>query len=320
MAQRDPLENPQPLIRRVYAYVAYRIGDGADAEDVTAATFERAGAQPHLRPAARRSARGWSASPPVVSASDQTRTEAAGIGPSNAEARDPPRRGGKALGRRPRARRAALRGRTDHPADLRFARDGDNSGRGGASPSAAHDGSATSSPRRANDVERSTGRTRSFAVRAAPWRSLAALVLLVVAIARYRPRERRFFAPSLIGSLAFSAATQRSPTFCCLYDGGCSKSLARRSRGGVSGTFLSVTWADSSDDAVSAGLRSLVHPAGVAGANGRPPPAGHLPLARRTRPRHRLCLPLTPSRPGCSRRISPLSTASITACSSPWGY
>ena len=39
---RDPLANPQPLIRRVYAYVAYRIGDGADAEDVTSATFERA--------------------------------------------------------------------------------------------------------------------------------------------------------------------------------------------------------------------------------------------------------------------------------------
>ena len=39
---RDPLENPEPLIRRVYAYVAYRIGDGPDAEDVTSATFERA--------------------------------------------------------------------------------------------------------------------------------------------------------------------------------------------------------------------------------------------------------------------------------------
>ena len=28
---RDPLADPQPLIRRVYAYVAYRIGEGADA-------------------------------------------------------------------------------------------------------------------------------------------------------------------------------------------------------------------------------------------------------------------------------------------------
>ena len=39
---RDPLADPQPLIRRVYAYVAYRIGDGPDAEDVTSETFERA--------------------------------------------------------------------------------------------------------------------------------------------------------------------------------------------------------------------------------------------------------------------------------------
>jgi RNA polymerase sigma factor (sigma-70 family) len=38
----DPLTNPEPLIRRVYAYVAYRIGDGADAEDVTSDVFERA--------------------------------------------------------------------------------------------------------------------------------------------------------------------------------------------------------------------------------------------------------------------------------------
>lgn len=42
MAKRDPLTDPAPLIRRVYAYVAYRIGDGTDAEDVTSATFERA--------------------------------------------------------------------------------------------------------------------------------------------------------------------------------------------------------------------------------------------------------------------------------------
>jgi RNA polymerase sigma-70 factor (ECF subfamily) len=38
----DPLRDPEPLIRRVYAYVAYRIGDGPDAEDVTSETFERA--------------------------------------------------------------------------------------------------------------------------------------------------------------------------------------------------------------------------------------------------------------------------------------
>jgi len=39
----DPLANPEPLIRRVYAYVAYRLGDGPDAEDVTSQVFERAG-------------------------------------------------------------------------------------------------------------------------------------------------------------------------------------------------------------------------------------------------------------------------------------
>jgi RNA polymerase sigma-70 factor (ECF subfamily) len=38
----DPFASSGPLIRRVYAYVAYRIGDGPDAEDVTSETFERA--------------------------------------------------------------------------------------------------------------------------------------------------------------------------------------------------------------------------------------------------------------------------------------
>jgi RNA polymerase sigma-70 factor (ECF subfamily) len=42
MGKRDPLANPEPLIRQVYAYVAYRIGDGPEAEDVTSETFERA--------------------------------------------------------------------------------------------------------------------------------------------------------------------------------------------------------------------------------------------------------------------------------------
>ena len=42
MSGRDPLAKPEELIRRVYAYVAYRIGDGPDAEDVTSEVFERA--------------------------------------------------------------------------------------------------------------------------------------------------------------------------------------------------------------------------------------------------------------------------------------
>lgn len=42
MFRRDPLDDPEPLLRRVHAYVSYRIGPGADAEDVTAETFARA--------------------------------------------------------------------------------------------------------------------------------------------------------------------------------------------------------------------------------------------------------------------------------------
>ncbi len=38
----DPFADPGPLIERVYAYVAYRMGEGADAEDVTSETFEHA--------------------------------------------------------------------------------------------------------------------------------------------------------------------------------------------------------------------------------------------------------------------------------------
>lgn len=39
---RDPLSRPDELIRRVYSYVAYRIGPGTDAEDVTSETMLRA--------------------------------------------------------------------------------------------------------------------------------------------------------------------------------------------------------------------------------------------------------------------------------------
>jgi RNA polymerase sigma-70 factor (ECF subfamily) len=42
MLKRDPLANPEPLIRRVYAYCAYRLGDGPDAEDAASDAFERA--------------------------------------------------------------------------------------------------------------------------------------------------------------------------------------------------------------------------------------------------------------------------------------
>ena len=39
---RDPLAHPEQLIRSVYAYVAYRVGPGQDAEDITSDAFERA--------------------------------------------------------------------------------------------------------------------------------------------------------------------------------------------------------------------------------------------------------------------------------------
>jgi RNA polymerase sigma-70 factor, ECF subfamily len=40
--RRDPFEDVEQLIPRVYAYVAYRLGHGPDAEDVTSECFERA--------------------------------------------------------------------------------------------------------------------------------------------------------------------------------------------------------------------------------------------------------------------------------------
>jgi RNA polymerase sigma-70 factor, ECF subfamily len=42
LRRSDPFADLEPLIRRVYAYVAYRIGQGQDAEDVTSETFARA--------------------------------------------------------------------------------------------------------------------------------------------------------------------------------------------------------------------------------------------------------------------------------------
>jgi RNA polymerase sigma-70 factor (ECF subfamily) len=42
LRHRDPLANPEELIRRVYAYAAHRLGAGPDAEDVTSEVFERA--------------------------------------------------------------------------------------------------------------------------------------------------------------------------------------------------------------------------------------------------------------------------------------
>jgi RNA polymerase sigma-70 factor, ECF subfamily len=38
----DPFRNPERLIRRVYSYVAYRVGEGPEAEDLTSEAIERA--------------------------------------------------------------------------------------------------------------------------------------------------------------------------------------------------------------------------------------------------------------------------------------
>ena len=57
--RRDPLRDPEPLIRRVYAYVAYRVGDGPDAEDITSETFERALRYRHTYDAAKGEPAAW---------------------------------------------------------------------------------------------------------------------------------------------------------------------------------------------------------------------------------------------------------------------
>jgi RNA polymerase sigma-70 factor (ECF subfamily) len=42
LPSRDPFADPEPLTRRIYAYVAYRVGDGPHAEDIVSDVFERA--------------------------------------------------------------------------------------------------------------------------------------------------------------------------------------------------------------------------------------------------------------------------------------
>jgi RNA polymerase sigma-70 factor (ECF subfamily) len=59
MFARDPLAEPEALIRRVYAYVAYRVGEGPDAEDITSDIFERALRYRQSYDPARGSALAW---------------------------------------------------------------------------------------------------------------------------------------------------------------------------------------------------------------------------------------------------------------------
>jgi RNA polymerase sigma-70 factor (ECF subfamily) len=42
VSRTDPFANSEQLIRRVYSYIAYLVGDGAGAEDLTSETIERA--------------------------------------------------------------------------------------------------------------------------------------------------------------------------------------------------------------------------------------------------------------------------------------
>jgi RNA polymerase sigma factor (sigma-70 family) len=56
---RDPLADPEPLVERVYSYVAYWIGPGPDAEDVTSETFARALRYRHQYDAARGKPVSW---------------------------------------------------------------------------------------------------------------------------------------------------------------------------------------------------------------------------------------------------------------------
>lgn len=41
LRRQDPLANPERMIRRVYSYVAYLVGDGPEAEDITSEAVER---------------------------------------------------------------------------------------------------------------------------------------------------------------------------------------------------------------------------------------------------------------------------------------
>jgi RNA polymerase sigma factor (sigma-70 family) len=59
MGRHDPLADPEDAVRRVYAYAAYRLGEGADAEDVTSQVIERAIRYRKSYDAGRGSATNW---------------------------------------------------------------------------------------------------------------------------------------------------------------------------------------------------------------------------------------------------------------------
>ena len=59
MPRGDPFADLDRLVRHVYAYVAYRVGDGPRAEDITSETFERALRYRHTFDGRRGDAIGW---------------------------------------------------------------------------------------------------------------------------------------------------------------------------------------------------------------------------------------------------------------------
>ena len=141
---RDPLADPAPLIRRVYAYVAYRIGDGAEAEDVTSETFERALRYRESYDPRRGEPVAWliGIARRCIETS-RLRPEPVAHGVRAADpldleidrrAADAPARGRAARRARPRADRAPLRLRPVRAADRGAARAADERRRGRAPP------------------------------------------------------------------------------------------------------------------------------------------------------------------------------------------
>ena len=133
MLRVDPLANPEPLIKRVYAYVAYRVGAGPDAEDLTSETFERALRYKKSYDSSKGEPIAWligiarrciEGRPPSLRALVRAGRHRRSPGPRG---RDPPqdralRRGRASGGTRPRADRAPLRRRPHGAPDRRAAR------------------------------------------------------------------------------------------------------------------------------------------------------------------------------------------------------
>lgn len=76
----DPLADPAPLIRRVYGFVAYRIGIGPDAEDVTSGVFERAVRYRHTYKPSKGEPTAWLIGIARTQVADHARRAPAGAG------------------------------------------------------------------------------------------------------------------------------------------------------------------------------------------------------------------------------------------------